>query len=73
MSEYDPLNGFHRHVLDGVLVSLAGRIILAELVKETPCALRRMLVEPDPVFLHDWNMTREDHDGLVRIALDMIS
>ena len=47
--------------------------MLAVLLKQTPSALRRLLVEPDPVMLHDWHMTRAEHDDLVRVALDIIT
>jgi len=35
----------------------------------TPTQLRRQLVEPDPVQLHDWHVTAEAYKDAVRVAL----
>ena len=45
--------------------------LVAELVRDrTPEALRRLLAAPDPVALHDWQITPETFDRSVRAALE---
>jgi hypothetical protein len=44
-------------------------MLLKALCFETPGYLRRQLIEPDPVMLHDWNIDREAYVALVRRAL----
>jgi hypothetical protein len=44
-------------------------MLLKALCFETPGYLRRQLIEPDPVMLHDWNIDREAYAALVRLAL----
>jgi hypothetical protein len=43
--------------------------LLIVLKKESPGWLRRQLIEPDPVMLHDWGIDREAYVALVRQAL----
>lgn len=45
--------------------------LVTELVRDrTPEALRRLLTAPDPVALHDWQVSRETFDRSVRAALE---
>lgn len=44
-------------------------MLLKALCFETPGYLRRQLIEPDPVMLHDWGIDREAYVALVRQAL----
>jgi hypothetical protein len=53
-----------------LLLSLEGRWLLGVLSDQSPSYLRRQLIEPDPVVLHDWNIDREQYVGLVRLALE---
>ena len=39
------------------------------LTRHTPATLRRLLVAPDPVDLHDWNVKPEQYKAAVRDAL----
>jgi hypothetical protein len=39
------------------------------LTRHTPATLRRLLVAPDPVDLHDWNLTPDAYKAAVRDAL----
>ena len=39
------------------------------LQRHTPATLRRLLVVPDPVDLHDWNVKPEQYKAAVRDAL----
>lgn len=48
----------------------AHSILLSVLCLATPGALRQQLIEPDPVVLHDWNISKEQYVGLVRQALE---
>ena len=46
------------------------RWLLFELCEQSPGYLRQQLIEPDPIMLHDWNISREQYVGLVRQALE---
>lgn len=47
--------------------------LLAELSKQTPAWLRSQLINPDPVWLHDWNLTKAQYEAAVRDALRLVS
>lgn len=64
------LNSFHIPI-GNTFVSLGGRVILNVLLKQTDEALQDLLNGPDHPFLDEIGMTREEHDGLVRLAIDM--
>ena len=49
------------------------RAILKTLTEKTPQALRQLLIEPDHVMIHDFHMSKEVHDGLVREALRILT
>jgi hypothetical protein len=43
--------------------------LLIVLKTKSPTWLRRQLIEPDPVMLHDWGIDRDAYVALVRLAL----
>lgn len=57
--------GHHR--LHGT--AIMNRVLLNELTQQSPTWLRRQLTEPDPVWLHDWNVSRDVYERAVRYAL----
>ena len=46
------------------------KVLLRVLCEQSPGYLRRQLIEPDPIMLHDWHIKREQYVGLVRQALE---
>jgi hypothetical protein len=45
--------------------------LLSVLIEQTPTWLRNQLTSPDPVWLHDWNLTKTQYEAAVRDALRM--
>jgi hypothetical protein len=52
------------------MTALEERILLRVLCEQSPGYLRQQLIEPDPVVLHNWNISKEQYVGLVRQALE---
>lgn len=47
--------------------------LISDLVGLGQPRLRSMLTDPDPVFMHDWNLNRLQMDQSVRQALRVVS
>ena len=45
--------------------------LLAHLRQKSPHWLRQQLVDPDPIYLHDWNKTPAQFRGSVNQALKL--
>lgn len=43
--------------------------LLSHLATLTPTQLRAQLRDPDPVQLHDWNVTADHYKAAVKVAL----
>ena len=44
-------------------------VLTLALTRHTPATLRRLLANPDPVDLHDWNVKPDAYKAAVRAAL----
>ena len=47
--------------------------LLSVLIEQTPAWLRNQLTNPDPVWLHDWSLTKAQYEAAVRDALRMMA
>lgn len=43
--------------------------LMNELMQQSPTWLRKQLIEPSDVMLHDWNISRDAYTRAVRYAL----
>lgn len=50
-------------------MALTDTALVDHLTQKSPTWLRRQLIEPDPVFLHDWHKIAEQFQSAVREAL----
>ena len=62
-----------RSILEVPIEAHVGSALMSDLTKRSPAWLRSQLVEPDPVYLHDWNLTPTQYKILIHEALRVVT